>query len=125
MSDRNLVLKLLPGSLELIVDIAVSDGVKDPLEEHFGSCAFDLLNHQLFLLEVLLVTRGLAPAFPGFELYDFVLSLGVHDSEFHTKENLLFEPHVGELSLGITQGTVACKSPRKVCGEPAQEPGLL
>ena len=96
LPDGDLVLQFLSSGFELVVDIAVSDGVVHSFKKHFSPSSFYFLHHQLFLLEVLLVARRLTPAFPSLELDNFMLSLGVHHSQFHAEEHLLFEPHIGD-----------------------------
>ena len=89
----NLILKLLSSSLKLIIDIAVANGIKDSLQQHFCSCSFYLLDQELLLGEVLFVPAVFTPALPGLEFDDLVLCLLVHDGQLEGQEDLLLEPH--------------------------------
>lgn len=91
-----LIFKLLPGGFKLVIDVAVSDRIKDSLQQHLSSCSFNLLYQQFLLGKVLLVSRVFAPALPCLELDYFVVSLSIHNLEFHGQEHLLLEPHIGD-----------------------------
>ena len=94
MSDWDFIFELLSSCLEFIVDIAISDGVKALFEEHFSSSSFNFLNEELFLEEVFVLSGGLAPLLPGFELDNLMIRLRVENGKLHGQENLLFEPHL-------------------------------
>jgi hypothetical protein len=56
LSNWNLVLQFLAGRLEFVIDIAVTDGVKDSLKQHLCTSSFNLFDQKLFLGKVFVIT---------------------------------------------------------------------
>lgn len=101
------MLEQVPGGLELVLDVAVADGIKDFLHETLLSQSLGFVDECLLLVVVLVLAGSLAPILPGCELEVGGLSLGLLNTVLESQEDSLLEPglsdHLRKVLVAIDQ----------------------